>query len=244
MSADSQLLLPFESAPAYGREDFLVGKPNENAFAYIERHPRWLAPAALLTGPEGSGKSHLAAIFAQKAMAAILRADHLAFEAVPVLARSGALVLEDADRFPPDEQALFHLLNLARETGLFLVITARLAPENWGIATPDLLSRLRAQPRLSLSEPDETLLGALFVKLFADRQIAIEASVVSYAMARIERSYRAVLALVAALDRLSLARKRPITRGLVAECLGGVAEDDCEGEWETDGAGQGDAPGP
>ncbi len=233
MTPDSQLLLPFESAPSYGREDFLVGRPNEAAFAYIERHPRWLAPAAVLTGPEGSGKSHLAAIFAQKANAATLRADHLAFDAVPMLAQSGALVLEDADRFPPDERALFHLLNLARETGLFLVITARLAPENWGIVTPDLLSRLRAQPRLTLDEPDEGLLGALFVKLFADRQIAIEATVVSYAMTRIERSYRAVLGLVAALDRLSLARKRPITRALVAECLGDTPD---EVEDDTDGA--------
>lgn len=228
MSADSQLLLPFESVPSYGREDFLVGKPNASAFAYIERHPRWLAPAAMLVGPEGSGKSHLAAIFARNAGAATLRADHLAFEAVPALSRASALVIEDADRFPPDERALFHLLNLARETGLFLVITARLAPENWGIGTPDLLSRLRAQPRLALEQPDEALLGALLVKLFADRQITIEASVVSYAMARIGRSYRAVLGLVAALDQLSLARKRPITRALVAECLGD--EPDNEGE--------------
>jgi chromosomal replication initiation ATPase DnaA len=226
VSTESQLPLPFESAPSYGRDDFLVGKPNASAFAYIERHPRWLAPAALLTGPEGSGKSHLAAIFAQKAGAATMRADHLAFEAVPMLAQSGALVLEDADRFPSDERALFHLLNLARETGLFLVITARAAPENWGISTPDLLSRLRAQPRLAMEEPDEGLLGALFVKLFADRQITVEAAVVSYAMTRIERSYRAVLALVAALDRLSLSRKRPITRALVAECLGDAPEDD------------------
>ncbi|MCA3597934.1 MAG: hypothetical protein IOC64_07460 [Methylobacterium sp.] len=226
MSAESQLPLPFESAPSYGREDFLVGKPNASAFAYIERHPRWLAPAAVLTGPEGSGKSHLAAIFAREAGAATLRADHLAFEAVPMLAQSGALVLEDADRFPPDERALFHLLNLARETGLLFVITARAAPENWGIATPDLLSRLRAQPRLALEEPDEAMLGALFVKLFADRQIDIEAPVVCYAMARIERSYRAVLGLVAALDQLSLARKRPITRALVAECLGDAPGDE------------------
>jgi chromosomal replication initiation ATPase DnaA len=226
VSRDSQLLLPFDLVPSYGREDFLVGKPNEAAFSYIARYPRWLAPAALIIGPEGSGKSHLAAIFAVESGAQTMRGDHLAFDDVPRLAKSGALVLEDIDRFPPDERALFHLINLARETGLLLVITARTPPEDWGLATPDLLSRLRAQPRLALGEPDETMLGALFVKLFADRQVAVEANVVSYAMNRIGRSYRSVLALVAALDRLSLARKRPITRALVAEALGEVPDDE------------------
>lgn len=226
MSRDNQLLLPFDLAPSYGREDFLVGKPNEAAFDYIARYPRWLASAALVIGPEGSGKSHLAAIFAVESDAQSIRGDHLAFDDVPVLAKTGALVIEDADRFEPDERALFHLMNLARETGLFIVITARIPPEQWGLQTPDLLSRLRAQPRLNLGEPDETMLGALFVKLFADRQIAVEAPVVAYAIARIGRSYRAVLALVAALDRLSLARKRPITRALVAEALGEVPDED------------------
>lgn len=226
MTRDSQLLLPFDLVPSYGREDFLVGKPNEAAFSYIARYPRWLAPAALIIGPEGSGKSHLAAIFAVESGARTMRGDHLAFDDVPQLAKSGALVIEDADQFPPDERALFHLINLARETGLLLVITARKPPEDWGLSTPDLLSRLRAQPRLALGEPDEAMLGALLVKLFADRQVVVEANVVSYAMARIGRSYRSVLALVATLDRLSLARKRPITRALVAEALGEVPDDD------------------
>ncbi|MGL5448073.1 MAG: HdaA/DnaA family protein [Rhabdaerophilum sp.] len=226
MTRDSQLLLPFDLVPAYGREDFLVGRPNETAFDYIARYPRWLAPAALIIGPEGSGKSHLAAIFAAESGAQTIRADHLAFEEVPLYAKSGALVMEDADRFPPNERALFHLINLARETGLFLAITARTPPEEWGLLTPDLLSRLRAQPRLALGEPDETMLGALLIKLFSDRQITVETYVVTYTLARIGRSYRSVLALVAALDQLSLARKRPITRALVAEVLGEVPDDD------------------
>jgi chromosomal replication initiation ATPase DnaA len=221
-----QLPLPLGSAPRFGREDFLVGKPNEAAFAHIERWPRWLAPAAILAGPEGSGKSHLAAIFALASGANQLRADHLDVDEVPVLARGQALVLEDCDRFPPDEVALFHLLNLARETGLFIVMTARQPPDAWGIRTPDLLSRLRLQPLLRLDEPDDALLGALFVKHFADRQISVEASVVSYAMARIERSYAAVQSLVARLDRESLVRKKPVTRALVADALGEVREPD------------------
>jgi len=225
-----QLPLPLGASPRYGREDFLVGKPNEAAFAYIERWPRWLAPAAILAGPVGSGKSHLAAIFALMSDARSLRADHLVLDEVPDLARSPALVLEDCDRFPPDEVALFHLLNLARETGHCVVMTARVQPDRWGIRTPDLLSRLRLAPLLQLAEPDDALLGALFVKHFSDLQLSVEASVVAYAMARIERSYAAVQALVAALDRESLVRKKPVTRALVADILGDRMEESDEGQ--------------
>lgn len=223
MKEPGQLLLPLSSSPRFGLEDFLVGRANDAAFAYIERWPRWLAPAAVITGPEGSGKTHLAAIFANASQATLMRADHLDRDAVPVLAKGRALVLEDCDRFPPDEVALFHLINLARETGLFIVMTARLAPDLWGIRTPDLLSRLRLQPLLELHEPDDALLAALFVKHFSDRQISVETHVVTYAMARIERSYAAVQDLVAALDRQSLIRKKPVTRALVAEILGDSA---------------------
>lgn len=221
MKETGQLVLPLGAVPRFGRDDFLVGRANDAAFAYIERWPRWLASAAVLVGPEGSGKSHLAAIFASASNATLLRGDHLDRDAVPFLAKGKALVLEDCDRFPPDEVALFHLINLARETGLFIVLTARLAPDLWGLKTPDLLSRLRLQPLLELHEPDDALLGALFVKHFADRQITVEANVVTYAMARIERSYAAVQRLVGALDQQSLIRKRPVTRALVSEVLGG-----------------------
>jgi chromosomal replication initiation ATPase DnaA len=216
----TQLPLPLGTVPRYGLEDFLVGKPNAQAFAYIERWPRWLAPAVLLVGPEGAGKTHLAAIFAEAAEAQVMRADRLTFEAVPLLSRARAVVLEDADRYPADEVALFHLLNLARETGVFVVITARTPPDLWRVKTPDLLSRLRREPRLELHEPDDALLGALLLKHFSDRQITLEATVARYALARIERSYAGVQNLVAALDRESLIRKKPITRALVAEMLG------------------------
>ncbi len=230
----SQLALPLGLLPRYGREDFLVGKPNAAAFAYFERWPRWLAPALLLIGPEGAGKTHLAAIFTEVSRARRLRADYLTRESLKELVALPAVVLEDADRFPPDEAALFHLLNLARERGIFVVVTARRAPEDWGVQTPDLLSRLRREPRLELGEPDDALLGALLLKHFADRQIALDAAVARYALARIERSHAGVQNFVAALDSESLRRKKPVTRGLVAELLGGQEDEGQEGEGQED----------
>jgi chromosomal replication initiation ATPase DnaA len=229
MSASGQLPLPFAVAPALGREDFLAGKANEAALAQIERWPRWLSQAAVLVGPEGSGKSHLAAIFAQTSGAHVLRTDHLTFADVPSHAIARALVLEDADRFHPDERALFHLMNLARESGMSLLLTARSAPDHWGIATPDLLSRLRAQPLQVLAEPDDQLLSALMVKLFADRQLTVSPEAVSYALARIDRSYRAVQIFVARVDQETLIRKGSPTRRLLASVLGeGLTDEEDE----------------
>jgi chromosomal replication initiation ATPase DnaA len=221
-----QIPLPFEVVPAYGRDDFLVGKANETAFAHMARWPDWHGAIVLLVGPEGSGKTHLASIFAAESGARMLRGDALLFADVPGLAGETALVIEDADRFAPDEQALFHLMNLARETGLFLVLTARKQPDFWGLVTPDLISRLRVLPILPLMEPDGTLLAALLVKLFADRQLVVDAGLIHYILPRIERSYAAVNRFVAAIDAMSLTHKRAVSRAMVAQCLGEAETDD------------------
>lgn len=224
MPESGQLPLPLDLAPRYGRADFLVGRANEHALTYLERYPRWLAPAVMLVGPAGSGKSHLAAIFTLANGARLVRADHVTRIEVPSLALAPALVVEDADRFPPEEAALFHLLNMARESGHCLVLTARRNPDFWGITTPDLLSRLRAMPLITLHEPDEAMLAALLVKLFDDRQLRVDAPLIPYITARVTRSYAGVIALVEALDSLSLIRRKPITRALVAEVLGVMDE--------------------
>jgi len=224
MIAAGQLPLPLGHAPHYGRADFLIGRTNEQALAYLERYPRWLAPAVMLIGPEGSGKSHLAALFSQENAARLVRADHVTRTEVPSLALAPALVVEDADRFPCEEAALFHLLNMARESGHCLVLTARKHPDFWGLHTPDLLSRLRALPLLTLEEPDEGLLSALLVKLFDDRQLRVDAPLIPYILARAPRSYAGMIGLVEALDSLSLTRRKPITRALVAEVLGVMEE--------------------
>lgn len=229
MTRSGQLPLPLDNLPRYGREDFLVGKPNEAAFAHIERWPRWLAPAAILVGPEGSGKTHLATIFATRSGAVTLRGDHLTGANVPELAREKAVVLEDCDRYPPDETALFHLLNLAREEGFFVMITARIAPGQWQVRTPDLLSRLRSQPLLELRDPDDGLVLALLLKHFSDRQLAVDPSVVTFLVARVERSCAAIQALVSELDRRSLVDKRPVTRALAVEVLGDTYQEEVDG---------------
>lgn len=214
-----QLAFDLPSHPRFGREDFLVSPSNERAYALIETWPDWPDPILHLRGPRGSGKSHLAAIWAAKAHAWTVDAFEISNARVPHLISTKALVIEDADRAGADEHALFHLVNLARERRSFIVLTASVRPEEWGIATPDLLSRLRLAPAVDLDPPDDALLKAVLVKLFVDRQLVVDTSVVDYLASHMERSLAAAGEIVAALDREALSRGRRITRPMAADLL-------------------------
>ncbi|GJD48871.1 hypothetical protein OPKNFCMD_1597 [Methylobacterium crusticola] len=215
-----QLALDLPLAPRFGREDFLVGPTNEAAYARIEVWPDWPDRVLVLTGPAGSGKSHLAAIWAARAGARTCPAAAVTRAGVPELAGAGALVIEDADRPEDrDEAALFHLLNLARERGSGVVVTGAGPVEAWGLATPDLRSRLRLAPGVAIAPPDEALLRAVLVKLFVDRQIVVDTSVVDALALRIDRSLGRARDVVAALDREGLSRGRRITRPLALATL-------------------------
>jgi chromosomal replication initiation ATPase DnaA len=218
-SGPRQLALALEHAESFAREDFLGGPSNAAALALIECWPQWPGPAIVLTGPEGSGKSHLAAIWANAAGARLVAARALEPSTVPATLATGALVVEDIVANAFDERALFHLLNLAREVEAFVLLTARTAPAGWRLAIRDLGSRLKALPIASLAAPDDALLRAVLVKLFADRQIAVEESLVGYVATHIERSFAAARAVVRELDAEAMRRKRPLTRALAAEIL-------------------------
>ena len=213
----TQLALALDHAESLAREDFLAGPSNTAALALIERWPDWPSRTVLLRGPGGSGKSHLAAIWARASGARMLSPRALDGAEVPVALATGALVLENLAEGRFDEAALFHLLNLAREERAYVLITARSAPTTWQVRTADLASRLRALPVVALTAPDDALFRAVLVKLFADRQLAIDESLVSFLATRIERSFAAARSTVARLDREALRLRRPVNRALAGE---------------------------
>jgi chromosomal replication initiation ATPase DnaA len=215
-----QLALALDHAERLAREDFLSGPSNAQALALIDSWPAWPHGTVMLTGPEGSGKSHLAAIWAQAAGARRIAARALDEAAVPSALATGALVVEDVAAGAFDERALFHLLNLAREDSAFVLLTARTALVS--VAIRDLGSRLKALPVIALAPPEDALLRAVLVKLFADRQLAVDESLVSYVAMRIERSFAAARHMVALLDEEAMRQKRPVTRALAAEFLRGA----------------------
>ena len=213
------LVLPHEEA--MGRADFVAGAANRTALALIEAWPDWPVPVVLLTGPAGSGKSHLVRIWREASGAQIVPAARLG-EADPLrLAATPAVGVEDADRTEA-AAPLFHLLNAARASGASVLVTARQAPPSWPGMVPDLASRLRAAAPAPLGEPDDELLAGVLVKLLADRQIEVDPAVLSYLTARMERSLTAARALVDAIDGESLARRRPVTRAVAAAALARV----------------------
>jgi chromosomal replication initiation ATPase DnaA len=214
-----QLAFVLPHAESLTRDNFLEGPANEAALALVDSWPEWPNRIMLLVGPEGSGKSHLAAIWAEQAGARSISAHALTAAAVPGALTTGALVVEDLRSSDVDERALFHLMNLAREDEAFVLITAREPPSAFAVELRDLRSRLRAVPAVSLMPPDDQLFRALIVKFCADRQLTVDETVVGYLATRIERSYAAVRQAVEMLDTEALRLGRPVTRALAAELL-------------------------
>ena len=212
-----QLVLALPHAESFAREDFLVGPSNAAALALIERWPDWPDRILALIGPDGSGKSHLAAIWARAAGARVLAARLLAQSDLPGALTTGALVLEDLAFAELDERALFHLLNLAREQRAHLLITSRSPLVSFPVALRDLASRLRALPSVTLAPPDDTLLRMLIVKLAADRQLSVDEALVNFLVNRIERTCAGARAAIARLDEEAMRQHRPVTRALAAE---------------------------
>ena len=207
--------------PALGREDFLVAPCNEAAVAWLDRWPDWSGPALVIHGPSGSGKSHLAEVWRRRSGAEVVDAASLAHAAPGGGQAAAALVLDGLGGLggPIDERALLHTYNSVAERGGHLLLTALAPPARWPLALPDLVSRLRVAPSVALGLPDDALLAALMLKLFADRQIAVAPEVPAYVVPRIERTFEAAASLVERLDRAALAEGRPVTVPLVRAVL-------------------------
>lgn len=207
------------------REDFVVSPANALALAAVEGWRGWPGGRMLLVGPEGAGKSHLAAIWAAEAGAAVVQGASLAADGVPALAAAGAVAVEDAEAVagnPGAEAALFHLWNML--AGGALLVTAATPPRDWGLTLPDLTSRMQAMAVTRLSQPDDALLSAVLVKLFADRQVAVAPALIPWLIARMPRSIGAARGIVAALDAHALSTGRAISPRLAAEILDTAAD--------------------
>lgn len=214
-----QLALALPHAESLTRDNFLEGSANAQALALIDAWPDWPNRVMMLVGPEGSGKSHLASIWAAEAGARSVAAHTLTPSNVPGELATGALVVDDLDPASFDERALFHLLNLAREDGAHILLTGRVQPSSFAVTLHDLRSRLRAVPVVMLTPPDDLLFRALIVKFCADRQMTVDEGIVSYLSTRIERSFAAARRTVELLDEEGLRLRRPVTRALAAELL-------------------------
>ncbi len=212
-SSQLPLHLPVEAARA--RDDLVVTDANKQAVAFMDSWPQWPGPIAILAGPTGAGKSHLAEIWATRAEATFLSPSKEGTD----IHSGGNVVVEDITQGGFSENWLFHLINSVRASQNSLLLTSRRWPGDWGITLPDLQSRMKVAHLMELNEPDDALLAGVLIKLFSDRQLTVDTSVIDYLVLRMERSLASAQILVAIVDRLSLVEKRRVTKPLASQAL-------------------------
>ena len=224
----AQLILDFEHRPALGGDDFLVAPPNQDAVRLLDAWPDWPGTALVLSGPAGSGKTHLAQVFQAMSRACVVTAADLRESQPPsYLGDAPAAIVENADTLVGEsvgkegglEEPLLHLFNVLKETGRHVLMTAKQPSSRWGIALKDLSSRLNAASQAAIGAPDDALIAAVLVKQFQDRQLRIDADVISFMVPRMERSFEAARHMVHVLDEIALKEKRNITVPLVRKVL-------------------------
>lgn len=220
-----QLTFDLPARAAMGRGDFFVSPGNASAVSAVLDWPEWPKGKLVLVGPGGSGKTHLAHVWAERTRARLVSARELDVDRIYGLAER-PVAIENADSAVGNraiEEAMFHLHNLAAARGMHLLVTASAPPVHWKAVLPDLLSRMQEATTVSLSRPDDPLLAAVMVKQFNDRQLIVDPEVVLYLIRRIERSFASVRRIVEALDRTSLEEGRRITRMLARRVLDRLA---------------------
>lgn len=225
-SFSEQLTLPLEHRVARGVEDILVTPGNRRAVEWIDRWPDWPFTALIVIGPAASGKTHLAALWKARADAVTIDLGNVDIESLASVAASRSILIDDCDdavRGKAGQRALLHCYNLIRTAGRQVMLTAKSPPSAWDIDLADLSSRLKAAMVVGIESPDDQTLAAVALKLFSDRQIAVDQSVISYVLSRGERSFAGLAATVRALDQASLAAKRPITVSLARDVLAGFS---------------------
>ncbi len=214
MAAETQLPLALEQRPAYGREDFLVADSNRDALRWVDAWPDWPGRVLVLCGPEGGGKTHLAHVWRAVSGAAMLGAERIDPDAVGPC----HLVIEAVDE-ADDDVALFHALNRAKDAAVDVLATARVPPGRWHDRLPDLVSRLRSAPTVTIGRPDDALIAAVLAKMLRDRQLDAGEDVIGYLVRHMERSFEAARRTIAEADALALAEHRPITVPLIRRVL-------------------------
>ena len=200
-TAPSQIALPLAARSADGARRIVAGNANAAVIEALQAPASWPFHVAVLTGPPRSGKSLLAR-WAQ----GLAGADRLD-------------VIDDAEK--ADETELFHRWNAVQQGGsrakeqeggaLLLVANVDEESGGWRIALPDLASRIGGSLQLAIGAPDDAMAADLILAHAEQRGLSLPDGAADYLVPRTTRSFAAIEALVAMIDRISLERQAPAT---------------------------------
>ena len=216
-----QLTFELDVRPSLKRGDFFVSAANALAVARLDAVPTWPLGKLVLVGPEGAGKTHLAHVWAEANHGVTGTVGGLLASDIPEVDTPCAIETQDhlGGFDPREEEALFHLHNHMAANGLPLLLIAQKPPSQWNVDLPDLKSRMEATDLVRIEAPDDDLLAAVLVKLFADRQISATPAAIAWMVTHMDRSFADAQDAVARIDAAALAEGRAITRDLAQEVL-------------------------
>ncbi len=224
MSESEQLLLDLAGAPSLTRDDLIVSPANLDAASLVDRWPAWSAPFAVLVGPQGCGKTHLAEIWRKHSHAHRVNPGKLTDDDLDAAQHGEQLLIDGLTPENLDETRLFHLMNAVRNAKSHMLLTAESPMEHWPIDTADLMSRIKSATTIHIAAPDDTLLTGVITKLFSDRQIEVQPAVIEYIVQRTERSLGVANQLVDQLDKMALINKSGVTKPLVKKLLDSIRD--------------------
>ncbi len=209
----NQIPLDLSPTPHLTFDNFTQGQSNAQALSMLRQELGAIAPVMILTGPRGTGKTHLGTAWA-KQNAGLCFSGHQLSDIPDLVAWPAVIFVDDAHMATDD--ALFTLANWALNGQIrALLLAGAEAPRHWSIAMPDLRSRLYNAPLLALDWPGEDIIRPIIRKFFEDRGRSVTADVVSYIYTHSERSVDALRSLVKAIDMAAQAEKKDVSRNFV-----------------------------
>ena len=213
-----QLTIDMPKRTALNREDFLVNDRNKSAVEFIDNFYKEPIKLGILIGPKGCGKTHLVNVLCNSLKGidwSFLSSENK--DMYNIFKTNDVIIIEDINNFnsKQKEEFLFHSINLSREFNKSLLLTSSLKVSKLNFKTLDLVSRLEAMNTAFIEEPDDTLMEALIIKLFNDRQLLVKPSTVNFLMQRIERSYLGISEIIELIDKVSLSQKKSVSVKLI-----------------------------
>ncbi|WP_045738949.1 DnaA regulatory inactivator Hda [Xanthomonas sp. MUS 060] len=193
-----------------------------------------------LSGPTGTGKTHLALALCAAAEQAGRSAAYLPLQAATGRLRDALEALEGRDLVAldgleavagqrEDEVALFDFHNRARSAGVTLLYTAQAMPDGLALCLPDLHSRLAQCTRIALPPLEDADRAAVLRERAQRRGLVLEDAAIDWLLTHVGRDLAGLIGLLERLDRESLAAQRRVTLPFLRRVL----------QRSASGAGQG-----